>query len=110
MENTPKTYHTATIGESKDLQRFSFWTDFGLLVKFRLTMLVVITSLGAFYISSGLNMSLIQVIVLGLGGFLITAASNIINQVLEKDFDALMNRTNRRPIVCLLYTSDAADE
>ena len=108
MENTPKTYHTATIGESTDLQRFSFWTDFGLLVKFRLSMLVVITSLGAFYISSGLNMSLIQVIVLGLGGFLITAASNIINQVLEKDFDALMNRTNRRPIVQKKLTVSSA--
>lgn len=98
MEKAPKTYHT-TIAKSTDLESFNYWTDFALLVKFRLTMLVVITSLGAFYISSGLSMSITQVVVLGFGGFLITAASNIINQVLEKDFDALMNRTNRRPIV-----------
>ncbi len=98
MEKAPKTYHT-TIAKSTDLESFNLWTDFALLVKFRLTMLVVITSIGAFYISSGLSMSIAQLVILGLGGFLITAASNIINQVLEKDFDALMKRTNRRPIV-----------
>jgi len=98
VEKTTETYNT-TIAQSTELEKFSLWTDFGLLIKFRLSMLVVITSIGAFYISSGLSMSIVQLVILGLGGFLITAASNIINQVLEKDFDAMMNRTNRRPLV-----------
>jgi protoheme IX farnesyltransferase len=98
VKNTPETYQ-ATASMPTGLESFSLWTDFALLVKFRLSMLVVITSIGAFYVSSGLKMSLLQLVTLGLGGFLITAASNIINQVLEKDFDALMNRTQRRPIV-----------
>ena len=71
-------------------------------------MLVVITSIGAFYISSGLDVTFLQVLILGLGGFLITAASNIINQVLEKDFDALMDRTANRPLVQNKMTSSTA--
>ena len=35
---------------------------------------------------------------LGLGGFLVTGAANALNQVLEKDYDALMERTKNRPI------------
>lgn len=33
-----------------------------------------------------------------IGGFCLTAAANIINQVIEKDLDILMNRTKKRPI------------
>ena len=33
-----------------------------------------------------------------LGGFLITGAANALNQVLEKEFDKLMNRTMNRPL------------
>lgn len=62
-------------------------------------MLVVATSIGAFYLASGLSASIVQLAILAVGGFSITAASNIINQVLEKDFDALMDRTSDRPIV-----------
>ena len=87
---------------------FNLLSDFGLLVKFRLSMLVVITSIGAFYISSGLDVTFLQVLTLGLGGFLITAASNIINQVLEKDFDALMDRTANRPLVQNKMSSSTA--
>ena len=90
------------------IEPFSLFKDFGLLVKFRLSMLVVITSIGAFYISSGLQVTLSQVVILGLGGFLITAASNIINQVLEKDFDSLMDRTSNRPLVTNRLSSSTA--
>jgi len=38
------------------------------------------------------------IIVLGLGGFLVTAAANTLNQVLERDFDKLMKRTENRPL------------
>ena len=33
-----------------------------------------------------------------LGGFLVTASSNAINQILERNFDALMDRTANRPL------------
>jgi len=42
------------------------------------------------------------------GGFLVSGASIIINQVLEKDFDALMKRTMNRPIPThRVYVSEA---
>ena len=104
MEKAPKTYHT-TIAKSTDLESFNLWTDFALLVKFRLSMLVVITSIGAFYISAGLQVTVTQLFVLGLGGFLITAASNIINQVLEKDFDKMMIE-----FATAIYIMDAGPE
>jgi protoheme IX farnesyltransferase len=35
---------------------------------------------------------------LSLGGFLVTASSNTINQIIEKDIDKLMDRTKNRPL------------
>ena len=42
--------------------------------------------------------SWVYLFILGLGGFLVTAAANTLNQVLEKDFDAQMKRTADRPL------------
>lgn len=39
-----------------------------------------------------------ELICLSLGGFLVTGASNGINQILERDLDAKMKRTNGRPL------------
>ena len=50
------------------------------------------------YLIAADNIVLQQVLLLALGGFLITGAANGINQVLEKDFDVLMKRTANRPI------------
>lgn len=65
--------------------------------KLRLTMLVVISSVIGYGIGAE-NFSWLQAFWLSLGGFLVTGASNGFNQVLEKDFDALMKRTENRPI------------
>lgn len=81
---------------------FSKRTNFSLfaeLVKIRLTSLVVITAVGAYLIMGGLSVSFLSVALLALGGFLVTGASNVLNQVLEKDFDVYMKRTMNRPIV-----------
>lgn len=65
--------------------------------KFRLSFLVVISALSGYLFVGGRDM----VIILKLlsGGFLITAASNGVNQLLEVKQDALMNRTKNRPLV-----------
>lgn len=47
---------------------------------------------------SGMDFQLIDLVLLTLGGFLVTGAANAINEVLEKDFDALMTRTSVRPL------------
>ncbi len=52
----------------------------------------------AFLIGSEGRISAWAVAVLSLGGFLVTAAANALNQVLEKDYDRLMKRTAERPL------------
>lgn len=71
--------------------------DYKMLVKFRLTVTVVFSSVVAFLIASQ-AIDLLAVGILAAGGFLVTGAANTLNQVLEKDFDRLMKRTADRPL------------
>jgi len=78
--------------------RLSKMDDVYLLVKFRLTLMVVVSSVFAYLIAAGALMSFTTLALLFIGGFLVTCASNGINQVLEKEYDALMTRTKNRPL------------
>lgn len=73
-------------------------TDLKLLVKFRLSMFVVFSAVLAFMVSTRMTFTWMEILVLGLGGFLITGAANALNEVLEKDYDRLMRRTMVRPL------------
>ncbi len=73
-------------------------TDYNQLVKFRLTFLVVFSSVITYLTASSGAINWFEVVMLSLGGFLVTGASNGINQVIEKDFDKLMVRTANRPV------------
>ena len=67
------------------------------LTKFRLSLSVVFSS----FISYMLGYKEFDIKVLSLlmfGGFFVVAASNIYNQIIEKDLDALMARTRNRPL------------
>ena len=67
------------------------------LTKFRLSLSVVFSS----FISYMLGYKEFDIKVLALlmfGGFFVVAASNIYNQIIEKDLDALMLRTKNRPL------------
>lgn len=72
--------------------------DYKMLFKFRLAMLVVFSAVMAYLIALEGAVNWVGVIVLSLGGFLITAAANTLNQVLERDYDKLMKRTENRPL------------
>ena len=72
--------------------------DYYMLVKFRLSLTVVFSSVMAFLIASAGSINWLAVGILSLGGFLVTGAANTLNQVLEKDFDKLMKRTANRPL------------
>ena len=72
-------------------------TDYAQLSKARLTMVVVFSALAGYMLAAG-SIDPLHMIMLTLGGFLVTAASNTINQIIEKDIDALMNRTKGRPL------------
>lgn len=73
-------------------------SDYGQLVKFKLNITVVFSAVMAYMIAFNGTASWIGIIVLALGGFLVTAAANTLNQVLERDYDKLMKRTENRPI------------
>jgi protoheme IX farnesyltransferase len=84
-----------TKGESHAGRKLS---DLLLLVKFRLTATVVFSALMAYGIASTAPVGWDALMMLALGGFLVTGAANALNQVLEKDYDALMVRTANRPL------------
>jgi protoheme IX farnesyltransferase len=86
---------TYSISEVKSYSKID---DFAMLLKIRLSTIVVLTSLIAFMIASNGVYSLTQLLLLALGGFLVTGSANTLNQVLEKDFDILMERTKNRPL------------
>lgn len=71
--------------------------DYKLLVKLRLSLTVVFSSVMA-YLIAGSNSHWAAIVILALGGFLVTGAANALNQVLEKDYDKLMKRTANRPL------------
>ncbi|GIV29660.1 MAG: protoheme IX farnesyltransferase [Bacteroidia bacterium] len=68
-----------------------------LLTKYRLALLVVFSAVVS-YVTIADNPELKPLIYLGIGGFLITGASNGFNQIFEKKYDAQMERTQNRPM------------
>jgi protoheme IX farnesyltransferase len=73
-------------------------TDFGLLVKFKLTLMVLFSALISYAIAGSGQTGWIGMLLLAAGGFLVTGAANALNQVLERDYDRLMPRTANRPV------------
>lgn len=73
-------------------------TDYNQLFKVRLNLVVVFSSVVGYILAAGSAFSLLSLVVLIVGGFLVTASANTINQVLEVDYDKLMKRTKNRPL------------
>lgn len=67
------------------------------LTKFRLSLLVSLSSVFGFLISSK-SVDMIDIFILLIGGYLVSSSSVINNQIIEKDLDKLMERTKKRPI------------
>ncbi|HSF89341.1 MAG TPA: heme o synthase [Saprospiraceae bacterium] len=82
--------------------------DFELLVKFRLSTFVVFSSLAAYGIAAGSEIRLVPFMVLMAGGFLITFAANILNEILEADYDRMMERTSNRPLAARRWNPSSA--
>ena len=78
------------------------------LLKPRLSFLVAFSSVFGFVLGSSAGINWPALIMLGLGGFLVSGASVTINQILEKDLDGLMQRTQHRPLPSMrIRTSEA---
>lgn len=90
---------TERVQQAGDNLLFQKLTDYKLLVKLRLSLTVVFSSVMAYLIAaSGTSLNWSAAGLLALGGFFVTAAANALNQVLEKDYDKLMQRTANRPL------------
>lgn len=61
-------------------------------------MMVVISSVLAYLVIAGASFDWLTMTLLFSGGLSITGAANAVNQVLEKEFDAIMDRTMYRPV------------
>ena len=67
------------------------------LTKFRLTLSVVFSSFISYFLGAT-EINYIQLFYLVSGGILIVSSSNIFNQIIERDLDKIMKRTQNRPL------------
>lgn len=75
----------------------SVLSDFKALTKVRLAVVVVISSIAGYFLGAD-TVQIDNLLLLGLGGYCMVGASNIYNQIIERDLDAVMKRTQNRPI------------
>src|SRR5690606_35444332 len=75
----------------------SVLTDFKEITKMRLAISVVFSSVAGYFLGAEV-IDFVTVLLLAIGGYLMVGASNAYNQIIEKDLDALMDRTKNRPI------------
>jgi protoheme IX farnesyltransferase len=72
--------------------------DYAMLAKLRLSFLVVFSAVIGYLFGVTGFYSITSLFWVALGGLLVTGASNTINQIIEKDIDRLMARTQNRPL------------
>jgi protoheme IX farnesyltransferase len=75
--------------------------DYMQLIKFTLSFTVVFSCVICYLLAPNIRLSLDgiwKVVLLFVGGMLVTGSANAINQAVEKDTDAMMKRTGKRPV------------
>jgi protoheme IX farnesyltransferase len=82
--------------------------DYYQLMKFTLSFTVVFSSVVSYLLVPGVSFDFVSVLLLFVGGMLVTGAANAINQASEKDTDALMKRTSGRPVAAGRMSVDEA--
>ena len=95
MKDTPVDISPASLS---GVRRQSNLNDYIALTKPRLNFLVVLTSAAGYYLGSVASINLWQMAQAVLGTALVAGGAAVLNQVYERDTDALMRRTVRRPL------------
>lgn len=72
--------------------------DFATLTKPRVNLLVVATTIAGFYMAAGREGSLVALVAAAFGTALVSGGAAALNQIAERDTDALMRRTRHRPV------------
>ena len=73
-------------------------SDYNQFLKIRLAALVVFSAAMGYLMAATSPFQWKELALLCLGGFLVVGASNGINQIIERNSDKLMTRTNKRPV------------
>lgn len=73
--------------------------DYRLLTKFSLTFMVAFSAVIAYLLAPKVvSYDWTMIIILFIAGYLITGSANAVNEIAEKDTDAMMKRTANRPV------------
>ena len=88
----------------------SLFNVFTSITKARLTISVMFSTLAGYALGVDVwNVSAFKVLLfLSIGGYCMVGASNVFNQIIEKDLDALMDRTKNRPLPAGLISKQNA--
>ena len=97
LKNTNLVPLSATAG-SLSLKSIAF--DFKEITKAGLAVSVVFSSIAGYLLGvlDFQDLKITTLLMLAVGGYCMVGASNAFNQVIEKDLDALMDRTKNRPV------------
>lgn len=88
-----------TVKQSSSFKLAARLQDYKLLIKFNLSFMVVFSALISYLLAPKVTeYNLKSILIFFVGGMLVTGSANAINQVVEKDTDALMKRTANRPV------------
>ncbi len=85
------------VGTAKTNSFAAVFSDFKEITKARLAVSVVFSSIAGYFLGAD-ELNWISIALLAFGGYCMVGASNAYNQVIERDLDALMDRTKNRPI------------
>ena len=85
------------VSSVKNTSLVVYFADFKEITKARLAISVVFSSIAGYFLGA-VEINYVSVLLLAFGGYCMVGASNAYNQIIEKDLDALMNRTKNRPI------------
>ena len=88
----------------------TLFSSFAAITKARLAISVVFSTIAGYVlgVDSWESDNLVVLLLLAIGGYCMVGASNVFNQVLEKDLDALMDRTKSRPLPAGLISKNNA--
>ena len=75
----------------------SFLANFKAVTKMGLSVSVVFSSIAGYLLAAKI-VHFPTLVLLAVGGYFMVGASNVFNQIIERDLDALMDRTKNRPI------------
>src|SRR5689334_22187145 len=72
--------------------------DYMTLVKMSLSIMVVFSAVISYLLAPQVQFTWSRILLIAIGGFLVTGSANAVNQVMEKETDAMMKRTAKRPV------------